>query len=342
MSPAQALSSDEAVLLRKDYQLYQMWSISRDYQFGMTQKTDPVRALAWQIIYTDHLPSTYPQKEALLANSQQGLTLAQIDQARQLAGQITTNHAFGAAFSEEQMKLAYPLRDEQQAWQTLTNEVPPESSWRRFRSWLNWLDDHQDGERAVLLDQRGYKLLKARRFPVLYGQVFVKGPESADMVSSELDIVPGGYFVGHSDKKALTFALPGYKTVSIPVHAQTEVQAVPPVILEPLPRNAKTGVVGRVLPWSDLNHSHVMLRAEGVGQHPDQDPWRNPYVPLTVTNNGEFYTTGLAAGRYDVLINSMGLSTTLHFSVKDGEVRGLSLIDLRKGRVQTGTSRHRS
>jgi len=55
-----------------------------------------------------------------------------------------------------------------------------------------------------------------------------------------------------------------------------------------------------------------------------------PVVPITVTNNGEVYTTGLAPGPYQLIINTAGLSTVIRFSAKEGEIRGLSLIDFRK------------
>jgi len=216
MTPVFALSSDEARLLQKDYQLYKLWSISRDYLFGMTHKTDRVRALAWQFAYVDHLPIRYPQKNAILATYQRGLSMEQIAQAEVMASNISQKYALGAAMSEGEMSAVYPLRDETNTW-----------------------------------------------------------------------------------SKALS------------------------------PRNKNTGVTGRVLPWSDLDHSEILLRQERVDRD-ESDPWDNPFIPLTVTNTGEFYITGLAAGRYELFISSLGLNTKVRFGVKAGEIRGLSLINLKR------------
>lgn len=327
MTPALALSLDDAHLLQKDYQLYQMWSISRDYLFGMSHKPDRVRALAWQMAYLDHLPANYPQKTAQLAWYQRGLNTRQIMQAKAIAGEESVKHGFGAPVSEEEMRRVYPLRDELNDWNTLQPVLPSHEISRRFRTWVEWLAGHQERDAALVLDRRGLNLLKAGQFPVLYGQVVVKGPESPDMVSSDFSILPGGFFIGHTNQTSTRFVLPGYKSVVVPINQEQQVQAIPPVILEPLPRSRKTGVVGRVLPWSDLEHSSILLRPERSDRQQDTT-WLNPFVPLTVTNNGEFYTTGLPAGRYELLIHTQGLSTRVRFGVKEGEVRGLSLINL--------------
>ncbi|MGQ3890917.1 hypothetical protein [Legionella sp. CNM-4043-24] len=330
MTPAQALSPDEAHLLQKDYQLYQMWSISRDYLFGMTHKADRVRALAWQLAYVDHLPAAYPQKNAQLALYQRGLSPAQLAEAAALARQIAIEHGLNKPVSEEEMSRVYPLRDELNPWSSFKPDIPPEDIYHRFQTWVQWVAGHQDEDTAFTLDQRALSLLKSKQLPVLYGQVIVKGPESPDMVSSEFQLLPGGYFVGHSDKTSMRFVLAGYKPVVVAVNQGQQVQALPPIIMEPLPRNRKTGVVGRVLPWSDLAHSNILLQAEQADRQSNGNPWLNPFLPLTVTNVGEFYTTGLPAGRYELLISTQGLSTRVRFGVKDGEVRGLSLINLNR------------
>lgn len=90
----------------------------------------------------------------------------------------------------------------------------------------------------------------------------------------------------------------------------------------------QTGVVGRVLPWAGLDKANMLLCME-TNTSQILEPWYQSAIPLTITNNGEFYVTSLKPGRYTLFINTAGLSTSKQFNVQEGEVRGLSLIDLR-------------
>lgn len=91
----------------------------------------------------------------------------------------------------------------------------------------------------------------------------------------------------------------------------------------------KTGVIGRVLPWLGLSHSDIMLRLVSPEKKKSNDPWYRAVVPLTVTDEGKFYATGLSPGRYELAITTAGTRTFKQFTLQKGEVRGLSLIDLR-------------
>jgi len=326
---AYSMTSEEARLLRKDYQLYQAWSLSRNYFFGTTLPRDRIKALAWQTVYVDLLPAAYPKKDQLLSY-REGLNNNQIQQAKEMAKSLISRYNLGLPFNEMELSEAYVLRDENNNWNNLQLDVVPEAAATNFKHWIQWLANHDKRSLAIELDNRGYALLTKKQFPIIYGQIIIKGPESPEMLNSNIDLSNEGYFVAHTNQSQLFFNMPGYKPVTVAINQSQQVQYISPVILEPLSHSKRTGVVGRVLPWSGFDHGNIILRAELPKKQVINDPWMQPVVPITVTNNGEVYTTGLAPGPYQLIINTAGLSTVIRFSAKEGEIRGLSLIDFRK------------
>lgn len=220
-SSVYSLSLDEANLLRKDYQLYQAWSLSRDYYFGITLNADPINALVWQLVYTNLLPHSYPQKNQLLAFYQRNLTLKQIQDAQVKALRIGKAHKFGTAFTEMELHKVYPLRD------------------------------------------AGY-----------------------DRAAPEV------------------------------CSANT------------LSRRKKTGLIGRAYPWKGIESGDIILCADPVIKVKNNSPCLNAYLPLTVTNEGLFYTTGLNPGRYKLFFYSAGKRAYIKFSVKEAEIRGIGRVEL--------------
>ncbi|WP_133139057.1 hypothetical protein [Legionella genomosp. 1] len=336
LQPVFAFTSEDAKLVKRDFQLYQAWSLARNYRFGTTVKSDPVKALAWEKIYLNLLPAAYPKKNDMLAAFQSHLSSEQIQQAESLSKQYAEQYNLGnTALTEVELSQAYILRDESSTWSVSDESVAPREISSNFHKWMEWLDAKGLRETVLDLDQRAYKLFKAKAYPIVYGQVIVRGVESPEMVSSEVSILPGGYFVAQVKGSMLSFSLPGYKTISIPIAAEREVQSIYPVVLESLPKSPRTGVIGRVLPWNEVDKSNIILRAFADNAHLDNSQaWKYPALPLTVTNHGEFYTTGLSQGHYQLVINTAGISSVVNFFVKENEVRGLSLIDLRKQAAQ--------
>ncbi|KTC75177.1 hypothetical protein Lbir_0551 [Legionella birminghamensis] len=327
-----AITFEEARLVKKDFQLYQAWSLARNYLFGTTLKSDRVQALAWEKVYLDLLPAAYPKKTDLLARFQAGLNPEQMQQADNLARQFVEQYNLGSTpLTEAELSKAYVLRDEPIAWKTVTEPIAPRAVAGNFHKWMQWLDEQ--GLRATVLDldQRAYQLFQDKAYPIVYGQVIVRGIESPEMVSSEVSILPGGYFVAQAKGGTISFSLPGYKTIVIPIAPEQQVQSFYPIVLDSLPQSPRTGVIGRVLPWEGADKSNIILRSVADNEHMDSSQaWKYPALPLTVTNHGEFYTTGLSQGHYQLIINTAGVSSVIKFFVKEQEVRGLSLIDLRK------------
>src|SRR5262245_7910716 len=106
-----ALSLEDAQLLRKEYQQYQAWMLSRNYFFGTTLKRQPVKALAWQFIYVSMLPTSYPEKEKLLALYKGKLHSSQIAEATELAQILRSRYDLQAPFTEEELYRVYTLHE---------------------------------------------------------------------------------------------------------------------------------------------------------------------------------------------------------------------------------------
>lgn len=325
-----ALSAEDAQLLRKEYQQYQAWMLSRNYFFGTTVGQDRIKALAWQFLYTSQLPSSYPQKEKLLAFYKQGLTPKQIFAATQLAQKLRNQYALLEPFTEAEMYRVFALHEENVSWSDFQILLPPATVWNHFKRWVDWLAEHNNAQIVSSLEQKMLDLYAAKQFPIVYGQVVVKGPEPLEMIDSDIKILPGGFFIGYTNNKTISFALPGYEKVSVAVNKALQIQGIPPVVLKAHAHSKKTGVVGHVLPWFGVERGNLLLQLQTTERSGLADPWYHPAIPLTVTNGGEFYTTGLSPGRYKLYINTAGISTSKEFIVHDGEIHGLSLIDLRK------------
>lgn len=325
-SPLNALSEDEALLLRKDFQLYQAWSLSRNYFFGTSYPLDKVKALAWQMVYVTLLPAKYPQKTNMLTFYSKNLSSGKIKQAEQLAQKYIETYHLGLPFSEEQLAQAYVLRDVDNHWETLNVQHAPTAIASNFKQWIRWIASHGNTQQAIELDQRALRLANAKRFPIVFGQLIVKGIASSEMVSSNISIDEQGFFVAQAPTETLEFSLPGYQTVRLKLTNQ-QIQPLGSIVLQRLPHNTQTGMVGRVLPWGGLEQGNMVLQMQQLNT--PHDPWQNVLVPLTITNTGQFYATDLVAGSYQLFINTAGKSRVARFAVKKGEIRGLSIIDLR-------------
>ncbi|MGQ3888989.1 hypothetical protein ACQUW5_08160 [Legionella sp. CNM-1927-20] len=327
--PVLAMSFEDAQLLRKDYFLYQAWSVSRNYYFGTIIKQNRVYALAWQLIYTSLLPTTYPQKEKLLDVYRNGLSAKQQQRASEIAGYLIKTYNLNSPLSEIELTQAYLLREVNNDWSSLELILPSKEDSKQFKQWIIWLAHYYGQSIAEQIDQYAYNLLTANQLPIVYGQLNVKGPELPQMVGVDVKIFSHGLFVGHPHNRELNFNLAGYQTARIKLNNKS-IQPIPVVNLEPLPHNKQTGLIGRVLPWSGLTTGNIIFIAESALANHQDEPWLQPHIPLTITENGEFYATGLAAGRYLLFINTAGLSTKIKVTLKEGETRGLSLIKLNK------------
>lgn len=285
-------------------------------------------ALAWQLIYAKLLPASYPDKASLLSFYQRGLSPSQIAEAAARADWLQNKHDLHQVLSEDELAQAYAVRDDVDVWDKLNPDVPSKAIYARFNDWLQWLASRGKADLAQALDDQADQLHRQKKFPIVYGQILVQGPESVSQVQSNISFLPEGYFVTQAVAPTLVFTLPGYQTVTVPVNPAA-VQGIGPVVMIKRAHSRRTGVVGRVRPWGGLEKGHIILTLDETHDIKQPDPWYHPVVPLTVTPGGEFYATGLVAGPYHLYITTAGMSTSIKFTAKSGEIRGLSLINLR-------------
>lgn len=331
MAPvAGALTSDEAGLLKKEFQLYQAWTLSRNYFFGMTLPHDQVKSLAWQLAYLTHLPHSYPEKEKLLLPYKAGLSAKQISLAQELADRYAKKYYLGEPLTEAELYKIFELhqQDEIIPWEQYHPVLAPDKAWSAFQHLQDWLVQNKKVELANALGEKKSRL--AHQGSLVYGQIVIFGPESPAMVDTYLAPDAEGYFVGQARDKVLAFSLPGYKPVRITIDPAKSLQGIGAIILKRPQVSMKTGMVGRVLPWADLERSNILLRFYPEQSKNSRDPWFDPAVNMTVTHTGQFYATGLTPAHYQLVIATFGLKTLKEFSVRENEIRGLSLIDLRK------------
>jgi hypothetical protein len=310
----------DANLIKEAYEQYQMWALSRNYYFGTSLKKDRIKALAWQMIYVNSLAKDYPGKDKLLANFSKGLSNRQINRAKQLA-----------VIYRQKYNLNYELKENQMARLLDLDKSNTHVNQHEFQSFNKLLDYLAEQKQYNLMDElkeTGQEYIESKRFPIVFGQVSVDGPEPSEYVTSNIKINAHGIFFAHTNDRIIHFSLPGYKPVALKVNDDEKVINYGQIILKPVANKPKTGVVGRITPWPGIEKTNIILRAKTSVENNKKDPWYNPVIPLTVLNSGKFYTTGMAPGRYQLLIDFGKKKVMQEFKLSSGEIKGLSVIKI--------------
>lgn len=327
----EAMTLEDAYLLKKEFQLYQAWSLSRNYYFGMTLPRDRISSLAWQLSYLSHLPSTYPEKDKILLPYQANLTEKQRLRAQDLADSYNRIYHLGQPLSEAELYRLHELHQKEEMidWNDYHPMIAPREVWSSFNRLNDWLIQNQQNEEARVLREKKDAMLN-KRGTFVFGQIVIMGPESPAMVNTGLKPDAEGYFAGRIQESQLEFSLPGYKSVNVSIDLSKQIQGIGAILLKAPTPSKKTGMVGRVLPWGDLQQSNMILHFYPQKDRVKHDPWQDPALNLTLTPNGQFYATGLFPAHYQLIIATFGVISVKEFSVQENEIRGLSLIDLRK------------
>ncbi len=311
-------------LIRRNYQLKQMWALSRNYYHGTTVPKDKVKALAWQIIYTSALPKSYPGLRVLLDVYQKGLKKEQIDQAKFIAHKLKKEFSLEFRLDEKSFSKAFEFykdRDKDKKKITLGD----------FTSLADFLK-HVKKDNPELYKAYKIKLSHLEEEainPVVFGQVIVNGPEPAEGVGTvHLDkIDKGGYFLTEA-KSPLAFELSGYQRVGREFEDVATIVNLGRIILNPEPKARRSSIVGQIYPANKIAQVGIVLRLKSQRRH--IIPWLLPVVPITFLSNGQFYATDLSPNAYDLIISYQGKVIQKEIKLYPGAVKNLPKIHLDK------------
>ena len=323
-------SEDDELLIKEAYLQYQMWALSRNYAFGTTLAKDPTKALAWQIVYVKSLSKSYPGKSKLLKPYKSALSKSQIKEAYTLADHYRKKYFLDYEMDEQQLSRLFVINEKLKE-RPLSNQRQniAGSEFDKFQSIIDFLIQNKQTKLANLLEQRFSALTEEKEYPVVFGQVKVDGPEPAQMVDAPFKLFAQGFFVAYAKSSRLDFNLPGYEPYTVKINNQQQVQNLGQITLKPSPHKAKTGFVGRVLPWRGVDKGNIILRQATHKLSDEDNPWYQPVIPITILNSGKFYATGLTPGSYQLILQVNGNKVSKKFSLQKGHIKGLALVDLR-------------
>jgi len=323
-------SKDDPLLIKEAYLQYQMWALSRNYAFGTTLARDPIKALAWQIVYVKSLSKSYPGKSKLLKPYKRGLSKTQIKEAYTLADHYRKKYLLDYEMNEGQLSRLFVINENiKEKPLSGKKQYTAGSQLTRFQSMINFLIENKQTKLANLLEQRFEALAEEQEYPVVFGQVSVEGPEPAQMVDAPFKLFAQGFFVAYAKSSRLDFNLPGYEPFNVKISNQQQVQNLGVITLKPSPHKAKTGFVGRVLPWRGVDRGNIILRQATHKPTDEDNAWYQPVIPITILNSGKFYATGLTPGTYQLILQVNGNKVSKKFSLHKGHIKGLALVDLR-------------
>lgn len=294
-------NADNIQVLRRYYELYQMWATSRDYQYGGTRSKDPVRAYAWLINYTDSLPKNYPGKNKIENNLKNKLDQSQLTAAKQKAAEYKKKYHLNFSLTEKDLLYIFKRHSTKEAFHNSLIEGKQE-----FSNFNEMLSQIQAGKQALtakeLLTMRDEFLKDTTQ--LAYGRLFIDGIEPNQFVNSPMFITEAGYFIGpiYPNQKEINFKLNGYETKKISIKPNEPLLNLGNIVLKPLMKQQKAGIVGQVLPAADMSNTHIMLKIKPPKDMINLAVWHDPVIPVTVLADGEFYATDLTPGDYELTI----------------------------------------
>lgn len=314
----------------EDFLQYRVWSAARDYRFGMTVEADPVQALSWQYIYVNRLPQSYRLKHKLLEPFLAILNTDEQHEAQIYSEIYRDKFQLQYTFNEQDLSVAYNLRDN---LNFSGKEISGSNcSIRKTNTVQEWIDEIKTScnkETGEKLEQIFFDLQSTDMLPIVYGQVRISGPEAAFLVNSNIPILNQGFFLAQAPEKRLYFEMPGYQLVVKKLNKEP-LQFIDEIELQPTKNRDKTGLMGRIYPYTNSDDMNVVIYKLLFWKSEYEHPLYTPLVHLTVTQDGLFYARGLSKGKYRLLIKTKKLALERVFTIREGEVRSLSIINVEK------------
>ena len=296
----QGVSAQDKELLQRYAWMYQMWALSKNYQFGLTLPKNKVLAYAWLHLYVSSLPADYPGGYHWLHRLRQQISTGDIKASNRAFHTLQRRYRLNFRLQEADLQRVFCLRA--MSPQVFAEKLP-HGPLPSFKKILWHLRSHGYVKLAAQLQRYMHRAEQraGTRFHIVYGQIHVLGIELPQYVSSEFPILSRGYFVAllPQKKKQVYFSLNGYATRTIFLHEQEKVQNLGRIYLRPLPHEQQAGLIGSLIPAPKQSDIGIYLH---IAYHGKRNPWYTPTVPVTLLKNGQFYATGLTPTRYHLVI----------------------------------------
>lgn len=304
------------------FDIHQMWALSKNYYYGTTVPKDKMMALAWQMVYISVLPNSYPGVSELLEIEKHNLSDSEITLAKNKALELKAKYHLDFQLSERELFQSYhstPSSNDTVA----TNKV--------FSNLDEFLDEVKQQNPA--LEKRYRDKIKQQRHkdssqPMIYGQVVVNGPPPSQAVSVNipLDIDEAGYFLAFGLKGPLTFQLSGYEKKSRAFSSTAKEVNLARISLTPLEDEQKASIVGAVKPAKAIKDLDIVLKLKEQAER--SEPWFNTLESITILSNGQFYANGLSPTDYELIISYRDKTYKQDINLHPGMVKTLHTTDL--------------
>lgn len=317
---------------QEDYLQYRIWAAARNYRFGMTTTIDPIKAFAWQLVYIDRLPKSYPYKSALLKAFKEQLSEEQRLEAKKYSAVFREAYGLQFQFSEDSLYQAYQFReadcsklpnnDTQNFHQPGAAKMPSIGEWISEISKSSQISEEE-------LQARYFDLSTTEAFPIAYGTITLGKHVPAMLPHASIAVGKDGViFAKPDDSYSVRVDLVGYNSISIPLNKKP-LQYLGNIQLQPSSKRKKTGIIGKIIGYTNADQMNLLLvKKDGIPLRSGSAIFQN-VARLNIRQDGTFYATGLSEGRYKLLIKGKDGFIGKEFTVTLGKIISLSKIKLR-------------
>lgn len=311
-------------IARAQFEIHQMWALSKNYYYGTSVPKDKMMALAWQMVYASVLPKSYPGVSTLLEGAKKNLS----------AAEVTLAHNKSLEFKSK-FNLDFQLT-EKQLFQTFHTDIKNNENIERLDEFVDlamFLEEVNSFDPAIKKIYRKKIENNARQKApkkIVYGQVIVNGPQPVQAVSVNhpLEIDEGGYFLALGANSPLIFQLSGFDKQIVTFSADEKEVNLSRLYLNELPEKKKASIVGAVSPEKALKEVDVVLKIKD--QYERREPWFNALDAITIQENGQFYAKGLSPTQYELIISYHDKTYKQEISLEPGMIKTLPTTDLSK------------
>ena len=313
-----------AQIARAQFEIHQMWALSKNYYYGTSVPKDKMMALAWQMVYASVLPKSYPGVNTLLEVAKKKLSASEVTSAHNKSLELKSKFNLNFKLTEREL------------FQTFHSDKKKSERVERLDEFVDldmFLEEVSAFDPAIEKSYRKkIKSITRRTIPqtIVFGQLIINGTQPVQEVSVNhpLEIDEGGYFLALGGHSPLIFQLSGFdKQVATFSSDEKEVN-LSRLYLNELPEKKKSSIVGSVSPEKAINDVDVVLKIKD--QYERREPWFNALEPITILPNGQFYASGLSPTQYELIISYHDKTYKQVINLNPGMVKTLVTTDLSK------------